>query len=421
MDDHLLGWLKSLDEDRLTRILANRPDAIAAPWPRRLEALAERLTDPRAVLEVMRSLPLPPLELLQACLVIGDRATEDELARFLGVSRSAVQPWLEQVYDHALAWPRPDGRIHLADAVARMWTAPYGLGDPLATYLETWTLNLEELRRISRRLGLPAQGGKRRLVARIRGVLEDPDRLHALLADAPDGTLGLLDDFAWGGPVRTVDGDRFTVEGTPEKWAADRALLFRTRWDLAEMPREVALALRGPDYHAPFTPQPPEVATVRVNVAEVEEAMCLAAPRAVERAAALLENTDKTPLPLLKTGGVGVREVRRVARETGCTEAETRLLLEVCAVARLLAVDEAAGGLVPTERFDAWRLEDAPARLRVLLAPGGGWSAPPCYAASTAGTRPSWGTNRTARPWRGSGGPCRSEEHTSELQSRENR
>ena len=54
----------------------------------------------------------------------------------------------------------------------------------------------------------------------------------------------------------------------------------------------------------------------------------------------------------------------------GCTEAETRLLLEVCAVARLLAVDEAAGGLVPTERFDAWRLEDAPARLRVLLAGG---------------------------------------------------
>jgi len=368
MDDHLLGWLTTLDEDRLTRILANRPDAIAAPWPRRLEALAERLTDPRAVLEVMRTLPLPPLELLQACLVIGDRATEDELARFLGVSRSAVQPWLEQVYDHALAWPGPDGRIHLADAVARMWTAPYGLGDPLAVYLETWTLNLEELRRISRRLGLSAQGGKRQLIARIRGVLEDPDRLHALLAEAPDGTLGLLDDFAWDGPVRTVDGDRFAVEGTPERWAADRALLFRTRWDLAEMPREVALALRGPDYHAPFTPQPPEVATVRVDLAEVEEAMCRAAPRAVERAAALLENTDKTPLPLLRTGGVGVREVRRVARETGGTEAETRLLLEVCAVARLLTVDETAGGLVPTERFDAWRLEDAPARLRVLLA-----------------------------------------------------
>nr|BFE88375.1 hypothetical protein GCM10020093_109760 [Planobispora longispora] len=57
-----------------------------------------------------------------------------------------------------------------------------------------------------------------------------------------------------------------------------------------------------------------------------------------------------------------------MAKETGCDEDETRLLLEVCAVARLLAWDESAGGLVPTDRFDRWRLDDAPARLRVLLA-----------------------------------------------------
>jgi hypothetical protein len=368
MDDHLIGWLTTLDEDRLARVLANRPDAIAAPWPRRMDTLAERLTDNLAVMEVMRGLPLPPLELLQACLVIGDRATEDELARFLGVPTCEVRPWLERVYDHALAWPGPDGRIHLAGAVARWWTAPCGLGDSLASFLEAWTPNAEELRRICRRLGLPVQGGKRQLVGRICAMLGDGDRLGALLADAPDGTLGLLDDFAWDGPVRTVHGDRFTVEGTPEKWAADRGLLFRTRWDIAEMPREVALALRGPDYHPPFTPEPPDVATVPVDPAVAEHEMSLAAPHVVDRAAALLENTDKTPLPLLKNGGVGVREVRRVARETGSTEAETRLLLEVCAVARLISLDETAGGLVPTERFDAWRLEDAPARLRVLLA-----------------------------------------------------
>src|ERR1044072_4860861 len=43
MDDHLLGWLRTLDEDRLGRILATRPDAIAAPWPRRLDTLSHRL------------------------------------------------------------------------------------------------------------------------------------------------------------------------------------------------------------------------------------------------------------------------------------------------------------------------------------------------------------------------------------------
>jgi hypothetical protein len=367
MDDHLLDWLTTLDEDRLARVLANRPDAIAAPWPRRLDTLARRLSDNFAVMEVMRGLPLPPLEILQACLVIGERATADELARFLGVTTAEVLPWLDGLFDHALSWPEPDGRLHLAEAVARWWTAPCGLGEPLVAYLDSWTLNAEGLRRMSRDLGLTAQGGRRQLMTRLTAILCDADRLAALLRDAPDGTVSLLDEFAWDGPVRGVDGNRFVAPGSPEKWAADRGLLYRTQWDIAEMPREVALALRGPDYHAPFTPEPPTLGTVPVDPEAVDHAMCLAAPHAVDRAAALLENTDKTPLPLLKSGGVGVREVRRVIKETGCSEEEARLLLEACAVARLLAWDETAGGLVPTKRFDAWRLEDAPARLRVLL------------------------------------------------------
>ena len=54
MDDHLLGWLKTLDEERLARVLANRLDAIAPPWPRRLDTLAQRLGNGFAVMEVMR-------------------------------------------------------------------------------------------------------------------------------------------------------------------------------------------------------------------------------------------------------------------------------------------------------------------------------------------------------------------------------
>ncbi|MBO3745706.1 helicase-associated domain-containing protein [Streptosporangiaceae bacterium NEAU-GS5] len=368
MDDHLTGWLATLDEDRLARVLANRPDAIAAPWPRRLDALAQRLANNFAVMEVMRGLPLPPLELLQACLVIGGRPTEDELARFLGVSTSEVIVWLDRLYDHALAWPGNDGRIHLAQAVSRWWTAPCGLGEPLATYLDSWMLNTEGLRRICRALGLAPQGAKRQMISRVTAVIGDAEKLGALICEAPDGAVGMLDDFAWDGPVRSVDGNRFVTPGTPEKWAADRGLVFRTQWDVAEMPREVSLALRGPEYHGPFTPYPPDLATIEVDRDLVEHAMCLAAPHVLDRATALLENTDKTPLPLLKNGGVGVREIKRLAKDTGCGEEETRLLLEVVAVARLISINEAAGGMIPTDRFDAWRLDEGPARLRVLLA-----------------------------------------------------
>ncbi|MDR8414309.1 helicase-associated domain-containing protein [Nonomuraea sp. 3-1Str] len=366
MDDHLLGWLRTLDEDRLGRILSNRPDAIAAPWPRRLDTLAQRLSNGFAVMEALRGLPLPCLELAQASLVVR-HATPERVAEFLGVPLGELTPWLDRLQDHALAWPDAEGAIHLAEAVARWWPTPLGLGEPLDHYLNSWTISLDTLRALARRLGLPSGGHKRRAIARVSEVLADPAHLAALLRHAPEGTRELLDEFAWSGPVRDVDGGRFVTPGTPEKWSADHGLLYRPSWHVAEMPREVALCLRGPGHRPPFTPEPPEVATIPIDPEEVDHLMTLAAPHVVERCAALLDNISKTPLPLLKTGGVGVREVRRVAKETGCDEDETRLLLEICAVARLLAWDEQAGGMVPTERFDRWRLDEGAARLRVLL------------------------------------------------------
>ncbi|MEU7983817.1 helicase-associated domain-containing protein [Streptosporangium canum] len=366
MDDHLLGWLKTLDEERLTRVLANRSDAIAAPWPRRLDTLAQRLGNGFAVMAVMRGLPLPCLEVAQASLALGDQVDLETLARFMGVPEAEVAPWVDRLFDHALAWPDDEGRIRVAGGVARWWTAPCGLGEPLSHYLNSWTVSADALRALARTLGLP-HGPKRRTVTRVTEVLSDPGRVTAMIERAPEGTRRLLEEFAWDGPIRDVDGGRFVVPGAPEKWAADHGLLFRPSWNVAEMPREVALALRGPDYHPPFTPCPPDLATVPVDPEAVDHLMTLAAPHVVERCAAMLENTAKFPLPLLKAGGVGVREVRRLARDTGCDEDETRLLLEICAVARLLAWDEPAGGLVPTEKFDRWRLDDAAARLRVLL------------------------------------------------------
>ncbi|MEV4477005.1 helicase-associated domain-containing protein [Nonomuraea sp. NPDC049504] len=367
MEDHLLGWLRTLDEDRLGRILANRPDAIAAPWPRRLDTLAQRLGNGFAVMETLRRLPLPCLQLAEAALAM-TRPTPGSLARFLNRGAEDVTPWLEHLCDHALAWPGDDDVIHFAEGVTRYWSAPLSLGEPLEHYLNSWSISNDALHALARSLGLPAQGNKRRTIARVIETLSDAERLRTLIAGAPTGTVPLLDRFAWDGPALDVDGGTFVTPGTPEKWCADHGLLFRPSWHVAEIPREVAIRLRGPGYHPPYRPEAPEIATIPVDPEEVDHLMTLAAPHVVERCAALLDNTSKTPLPLLKTGGVGVREVRRVAKETGCDEDETRLLLEICAVARLLAWDEPSGGMIPTERFDRWRLDEGSARLRVLLA-----------------------------------------------------
>src|SRR5690606_18428131 len=161
--------------------------------------------------------PLPALELIQARLALDGPAGEARLAAFTGVRTREVRRWLHHLYDRAIAWPGPDGRIVLAPAVARWCPAPLGLGRPFGAC--TRGLAAEDLRRAGRLLGLPVRGGRDRLTARIRAVLGDPDRLGLLLTGAPGGTLELLDAFAWDGPVRTLDRGRHRRPGTPERWA----------------------------------------------------------------------------------------------------------------------------------------------------------------------------------------------------------
>ncbi|MDI9579498.1 MAG: hypothetical protein QM207_02200 [Thermobispora sp.] len=356
MPHDLLGWLTALGEDRLARILVNRPDAMAPPRPRDLGALAARLIDDVAVLEVIRDLPLPALELIQARLALDGPAGEARLAAFTGVRTGEVRRWLHHLYDRAIAWPGPGGRIVLAPAVARWCPAPLGLGRPFGAC--TRGLAAEDLRRAARLLGVPVRGGRERLAARIRAVLGDPDRLGALLTGAPGGTLELLDAFAWDGPVRSLDRG-LRRPGTP----LDRCLLVLTRGDVAEMPREVALALRGPGHRAPFTPDPPDAALTEVDPDEVAHGMRRAAELLIERVSAFLGHLGASPVRTLHRGDIRADEVRRLAAAIGCPADEARVIAEVAAEAGLLS---AAGG-ARTGARQAWRTADGPARLRLLL------------------------------------------------------
>ena len=110
---------------------------------------------------------------------------------------------------------------------------------------------------------LALHGGKQALTERLTAHLSNHDRLAHIVATGPAGIDDLLRPFVWDRPVGAAPGIRsFALPGGPEtpvRWAADRGLLWYQDWDLAEMPREVALALRGRDYRAPFDPQPPAV------------------------------------------------------------------------------------------------------------------------------------------------------------------
>jgi Helicase conserved C-terminal domain len=364
----LARWLATLDAAGLAEILVRRPDA-ANPSPGSLGELAARLQEAHSVDAVLATLPLPAVQLVEAAQALGGPAiTRRALADAVG--RTADDPDLEAALhvlaQRALVWPDAEGRLRMAGALWSAFERPLGLGPTAELLLDA--APSAEIRDVARRLGLAADRPRGTVVEAVRRWLSDADAVRAVVADAPPETRALLHDMALHGP--TVEAPQlFSPVGRrsmPElTWAVERGLLVWDGWQHAQMPYEVGLALRGAEWRAPFDARPPEVEPLEVDPAAVAREAAAAAAAAVAHVSALLDSCASTPIALLKAGGIGARELRRLEKATGADELVLRLLIEVAHAAGLLAVSDES--VLPTEAYDAWRAAEPADRLVPLL------------------------------------------------------
>ncbi|MCW6006971.1 helicase C-terminal domain-containing protein, partial [Micromonospora sp. CPCC 205371] len=113
---------------------------------------------------------------------------------------------------------------------------------------------------------------------------------------------------------------------------------------------------------APCDPGRPPPRLPRAPAEAAAREAAAAAGAAVEQAAAVF---GAAPVVLLKSGGVGARELRRLAKSAGCGESQVRLWLELGYAAGLLGITEAR--VLPTDAYDTWCAASPAARLRPLL------------------------------------------------------
>ncbi|WP_432835722.1 helicase-associated domain-containing protein [Dactylosporangium sp. CA-092794] len=388
-DQVLLHWLESLPEEALARLLAARPESLEPPWPRHLRALAERIGEPEAVTMTVRRLPTPAVQVLRALAALPVGATRETLASFLGLAQDDpdLAQTLATLAEYGLAWADEGDQLRQPRRAAAGWQHPLNLGRPLAAFLEN--LNLGRVKELARTHNLSLHGGKHALTERLTAYLSSHDRVAGIVATGPTGIEDLLRPFVWDQPIGAALGIRSFAPpdgpATPVRWAADRGLLWHQDWDFAEMPREVALALRGRDYHPPFDPRPPAVATVAADPEAVDQAASVAAGHLFDRACALLDLAARTPLATVKTGGVGSREIKRVAKLLCCAEDEIRVLLEVAFDAGLIG--ELEGAVRATPACAGW-MEGDPAQRYATLARAW-WTSPRSALWVPEGPRPA--------------------------------
>jgi Helicase conserved C-terminal domain len=398
VSDTLIVWLKSLDEARYRELLAARPDAlrswqlrsrlrrrisgtVAPPQPREEETsedavpepyeLAGHLLERSSVIEALQRVSTSRLQVLEAVQVLGDGCRRHDLTALMDLPDAESVSRLDEVLDElamiALIWPDGD-RLRIGNETAGLETrigGPLGAGLPLDGLLAG--LPSGAIREIALTLGLNLGGAAHRdqLLALVSRTLRDKDFVRTVAAQAPARTGAILTRLASFG-LPGVPGNEFEpIESRAIEWAAVRGLVILDGYRLA-MPREVRLALRGAGYRAPFQPAPVRPATTATDPRPGDAAN--AAMRAVELTETILHACAATPPSALKSGGVGVRDLRRLAKSADCPVAMVRLLLEVAREAELIAWDRNVA--LPTGEFDTWLAGSTADRLGALL---GAW------------------------------------------------
>ncbi|MFI5958565.1 helicase-associated domain-containing protein [Cryptosporangium sp. NPDC051539] len=369
--DQLVAHVRGLDRAALASLLAARPDAAAWPEPRSLSELAERLSAVHSVQRALARVSRAGLQVAEAMAALGGLASEAGLAQLLDVdaTRSALfDDTLDALRELALLVRDSDGDSDGGLALAaplRLLGEPLGLGVRLTDALPL--LVSERLRAVAE--GLVANPAKRKsqLFDQVRDALADPEAVRAWVGSASPDVQRLLHSLAWDGPRLRGNTER-AHRGAPVDEAFDRGMLARISWDDVELPGEIGLALRGPDYRAPFSAEPPSPVCGEVVEADLIAAGTAAVTQILADAGRLLDLCDRTPLATTKTGRLAVREFRRAAKSLGLTgDALDRLLAVAMAAGLLGTVD---GEITLTRTADAWRDAEPAARLATLLA---GW------------------------------------------------
>ncbi|GEE01103.1 hypothetical protein nbrc107696_15490 [Gordonia spumicola] len=346
--------LASRPDDRLVDLLVRRPD-LASPPPRGTGVLAQRAMSAASISLAGDELDLLAIAVLEAFLdcarKTGDAARttgdvtprhdllgpvgRDDIVALLGrrALRADVDARLALLSDRALIWPaRQSGRkathwvagAHLPSALP--WRAPHLLG-PLASV------------------------DAARIADAVAALDDRPRELLTTLAQGP--ALGRSRDAA-------PDAD--PAAPVPRLLAAD--LLARVDEQTVELPPQVGQVLRGePPLQTAALREPAltgEPSRYDVDAAGAGEALEL-----LRHTADVIGALGDAPAAVLRSGGMGIRELRRLAKSTGLTVTRVGLVIELLAAARLigagtpesmdaLTVDEV---FAPTTTVDGWRAQ----------------------------------------------------------------
>jgi hypothetical protein len=323
----LADWLRAQDDVALVALLRARPD-LATPPPADMSVLATRVGTRASIARACEDLDTFTLAVLEGLVVQGADAGPVALATLAAVLGPDVKPRplklaVTRLRSLALVWGEDDALSVPPVTREAFGTHPGGLGRATG---QTYDLS---------------------------GITEGEQRVLQKLAAGPP--IGDTKDASRVVPLEKAD--------TPVQRLLARGLLLRRDPGTVELPREIGLQLRGERPLGPIQVTEPKPKTSTLQQRSVDATGGGEALELVRHVEKLIASWSAEPAPVLRTGGLGVRELRKAAKDLDVDERRAALLVELVVGADLVANTEAAEPeWVPTTKADVWIAASAEVR-----------------------------------------------------------
>jgi hypothetical protein len=301
--------LRARSDENLHELFSARPDLLA-PLPADITALATRASSAPSISRVLDGLNKWELQVLEILAVLPEPVTTDSLLQVAGAN---ARPVYEKLLALALLYIDED-EIRILNSVGdALGPEPAGLG-PVG--------------------------------------LGDRKRWQKKLEEAPAAAKAILDKLTWGPPRGTVSD----VKRPPStvSWLLENQLLTPIDNHTVALPREVGIYLRGNRVHKENFDIPPNYSGKSFSQEDVDNAAIGAVIEILHHIEELLHFWAGEPAAALRSGGLGVREVKRACDELGLEEKYLIFIAELAYISGYIGIHNEEEFL-PTTAFDIWR------------------------------------------------------------------
>lgn len=314
----LADELRARSDDAIARLFALRVD-LTSPVPNDFSSLAARATSTPSLVRALDTLNLFQYQVIEAIAALEEPLKVKRLVEFTATESEEV---LDALWNRALIY-FDRGEIRMPRALRELIGAtPAGLG-PVS-------------------LGTP--------------------KISAI-AKAPPGASEILKALMWGPPKGAI-GDRRKT-GKQIDWLLEQGLLTQVDSEHVALPREVGLHLRGGKVHRELfiTPLPFQGGTAKE--VETKVAAIASISSFLRWTAELMDFWSEETPRALRTGGLGVREMKKAAEHLGVDEDHAAFVAELAYIAGFISI-EGDDRILPSAQFDLWQSKSPEEQWREL-------------------------------------------------------